>query len=98
MRRQLLISSALVGATAGLFSTHDAEARESFDADVKTECERAVLRARVARVRAQIVQAGAVVEEQGVDGRRVAQWYNWGDWPNGWNNYWNDWPNDWWNG
>ena len=23
------------------------------------------------------------------------QWYNWGNWPNFWNNFWNDWPNYW---
>jgi hypothetical protein len=63
----------------------------------EVEAQRKALHERVARVRAALrVEAGAVVEPR--TGSHLAQWYNWGDWPNGWNNYWNNWPNGWWNG
>lgn len=88
MKGRLLISSALVGAAAGLCSASDAEARGSFETALKRECERAVLHARIARVRARAaVEAGATIE-RGAGEQRLAQWYNWGDWPNGWENSW----------
>jgi hypothetical protein len=87
MKGHLLISSALVAA-AGLCSASDAEARGSFDIALKRECERAVLHARIARVRSRVsVEAGASIETAAGE-QRLAQWYNWGDWPNGWENSW----------
>jgi hypothetical protein len=63
----------------------------------EVQAQRKALQTRVARVRAALqIEAGAVVDKGAHS--RLAQWYNWGNWPNGWNNYWNNWPNGWWNG
>lgn len=92
MRSYLLVSSALAGAVAGLCSVSAVDARESFDTALQRECERAVLHARIARVRSRaLVQTGAVVEV-GASGQRLAQWYNFNPWTNG------DWQNLWPNG
>lgn len=89
MRSHLLVSSALVGAVAGLCSASAADARQSFDTALQRECERAVLHARIARVRSRaLVQTGATIEV-GASGQRLAQWYNFNNWNNGdWQNFW----------
>jgi hypothetical protein len=60
--------------------------------DGRVEIQRKVLHDRVQRVRDALqTTEGAPVDR--VVGSRLAQWYNWGNWPNGWKNYWNNWPN-----
>jgi nitric oxide reductase large subunit len=89
---RLLIAVAAVGvAVSSNKSTH------AVVPGSEVEAQRKALHERVERVRAALtIEAGAVIEP---DARsRMVQWYNWGNWPNGWNNYWNNWPNQWWNG
>jgi nitric oxide reductase large subunit len=87
-----LIAVTTIGVALSSNKPSDAVVPES-----EVEAQRKALHERVERVRAALtIEAGAVIEP---DARsRLAQWYNWGNWPNGWNNYWNNWPNGWWNG
>jgi len=65
--------------------------------DTQVEIQRKALHDRVQKVRDALQTTQDVPADLGVRSR-LAQWYNWNNWPNGWSNYWNNWSNRWWNG
>ena len=87
---KLLVGSAAIGLSMLAGKTSNAAAPQS-----ELEEQREALRDRVARVRAVLeVHADKAIEKK--NHTAVAQWYNWGNWRNGWDNNWNNWPNRWW--
>ena len=51
---------------------------------------------RLERIRAEAHRDTDTAGEMKKYRERLAQWYNWPNWPNSWGN-WNNWPNNWYN-
>ncbi len=73
---------------------HAAKAHEVALQQPKTADQDPTIDQRIQRIRA---EAQRDLRAHGGDRknlRRLAQWYNWGDWPNFWSD-WGNWPNYW---